>query len=179
MAKQTVGIEIDIQDARRKAIERAAEMIVEKIDGEDYSKLDGVIQKAIDAALDKYLNEIVLPHVEKQITEVTLQETNRWGEKTGGKKVPFKEYLVERAEKWLAEEVNYDGKSKASDSFGWKPYQTRVAHMVHNHLHFHIERAMNEALKTANSAIVGGIEHTVKMKLAEVSAAMSIQLKTK
>ena len=68
---------------------------------------------------------------------------------------------------------------KGDNSYNWSAKQTRIVHLVHQHLQYSIENAMKEALKIANSAIVGGIEGAVKLKLAEVAAALKIDVKTR
>mgnify|MGYP001609874141 FL=1 len=81
-----------------------------------------------------------------------------------------------RAEAYLKEELDHNGKTKAED-YNWKKSGTRIAYLVHEHLQYSIQTAMKEALTTANSAIVGGIEQAVKIKLAEVAASMKVELK--
>ena len=134
------------------------------------------VMERIDTAVDDIATRHVLPNAAAQLEGVCLQETNKWGEKKG---VPmtFVEYLVARAEAYLREEVNYEGKLKGQDSYAWTKSGTRIAYMVDKHLQYSIQTAMETALKNANSAIVGGIEETVKIKLAEVAASLKVQTK--
>jgi hypothetical protein len=173
-----IDLGLSSSELRQQVIERAAEKLRETIDSGDYGHLDRVIKEATDKAVTKYIEKTVVPLIQKQIETITFQATNEWGEKRGTK-LSFREYLVQRAEAWLREQVNYEGKSKAQDSFGWHPYQTRVAHMIHQHLHYHIENAIKDMLKKANESIVGGIEETVKMKLAEIQTALSVKTEIK
>jgi hypothetical protein len=50
--------------------------------------------------------------------------------------------------------------------------------MIDKHLHFSIESAMKSAVSNANSAIVGGLEETVKIKLAEIAKSLKVTVKT-
>lgn len=165
-------------ELREQVIERAAEKLRDTIDRGDYGHLNRVVQDATDKAVKRFIDETVVPLIQKEIATITFQATNQWGEARGAK-VTFREYLIQRAEQWLREEVNYEGKPKGTDSYSWKPYQTRVAHMIHEHLHYHIKRAIEGMLQTANSQIVGGIEQTVKIKLAEIQTALSVTSKVK
>jgi hypothetical protein len=178
MANKTAAPAIDLgispAELREQVIERAAEKLRATIDQGDYGHLNRIVEEATQKAVTRYIEKVIVPMLEKDIESITFQATNKWGEKKGSK-VTFREYLVERADAWLREEVNHDGKAKGHDSFGWHPYQTRVAHMVHQHLHYSIENAIKDMLKTVNASIVGGIEQTVKMKLAEIQTALKVQ----
>ncbi len=175
----TIDLGLTPEGLREQVIERAAEKLRESIDTGDYGHLDRVVKEATDKAVSRYIEKTVIPMIEKQIEEITFQATNEWGEKRDVKKLTFREYLVQRANQWLREEVNYEGKPRGTDSFGWKGYQTRVAHMIHQHLHYTIETAMKDMVKNANAVIVGGIEQTVKLKLAEIQTALTVSAKMK
>jgi hypothetical protein len=141
--------------------------------------LDKAIHAHIDGAVAKMAEEHVLPRVTEMVENITLQATNQWGEKKG-EPMSFVEYMVQRADAYLREEVDYEGQSKEEkrDSYGWKKYGTRAAALVHKHLHYRVEEAMKAALANANHAIVGGLEETVKIKLQEVAAALKVEVKT-
>jgi hypothetical protein len=99
---------------------------------------------------------------------LTLQETNRWGEKVG-KPVTFIEYLVHRAHAYITEEVDHYGKSKAeSNDHYWRGSQTRITHLIHQHLQYNIQTAMERVLKDANSQIATGIAEAVKIQLQQL-----------
>lgn len=176
----TLDIGLTQEELREQVVSRAADRLVEAFvdDGEVRSSLTSMIRDALDEAVERIAAETVAPLVGGMIETVTLQQTNEWGEPRG-KSVSFREYLVQRADAYLREPVDYEGKTQAEGrGYGsWKKAQERVAHMIDRHLHYHIERAMKEALTTANSAIVEGIEATVKAKLAEVSKALTVELK--
>ncbi|WP_414553237.1 hypothetical protein [Stenotrophomonas forensis] len=132
------------------------------------------VREQIETTINTIAEREVLPNVATYIENLTLQETNRWGEKTG-EKVTFIEYLTRRAEAYMQEKVNFDGKTKdEADSYSWSGTQTRITHLVHQHLHYSIDSAMKDALKIANSAIATGIQETVKTKLAEISTTLKV-----
>ena len=91
----------------------------------------------------------------------------------------FLEYLIQRAETYIQEPLNYAGKTKEQEGYGWSKSQTRISYLINQHLHYSIETAMKQALQTANSAIVGGIEQTVRIKLQEVADKMKVVMQTK
>jgi hypothetical protein len=156
---------------------------VEFCDSKFVKKLNSTIQTRIDRAIEAIAGKHILPNVSTYIENIALQATNRWGEKTG-KKMTFLEYLTERSEKYLSEEVNNDGKGKyeGDDYFerNWHGSgQTRVVALVHNHFRYTIQIALEKGLKSINDQIAGGISDTVKAILGEILAKVQISVKTK
>lgn len=141
-------------------------------------KLDTIIKQHIDTTINALAQKHVLPNVSSYIENLTLQTTNQWGEKRG-QPVTFIEYLTQRAEAYMQEKVNYEGKSKdEAGAYSWSGTQTRITHMVHTHLHYSIETAMKQALLIATSGIAAGLQETVKTKLTEVSQKLRMEVKT-
>lgn len=174
----------------QKLIEHLAEQLLTEItyDHDDESeyrvksnlakKLDALVKQHIDATINVLAEKYVLPNVSSYIENLTLQTTNQWGEKKG-EPVTFIEYLTQRAEAYMQEKVSYDGKTKIeSGGYSWSGTQTRITYMVHKHLHHSIEAAMKDALNIATSSIATGLQETVKVKLAEVSQKLKIDVKS-
>jgi hypothetical protein len=174
--------------------ERVIDRIVDQVMDSEYEDEDGrsirssssfgralhlKVQKQIDDTVATMAEKYILPNVSAYIESLTLQETNKWGEKSG-MQVTFIEYLVKRAEAYMTEQVDGDGKSKAESTASyWSAKQTRVSSLINKHLHYSIETAMKQALSDAHSKIVKGLEDTVKMKLAEISQGLKVTVMTK
>ena len=142
-------------------------------------KLDEAIQERIDVAVTQLADTHVLPLVAGKIETLTLQKTNEWGEKRG-QPISFIEYLTQRADAYMTEQVSYEGKAKGDgDSYNWKGRTTRIAFMIDKHLHYSIENAMKEALANANSAISKGLEGAVKLALEQVKTNLSVKTETR
>ena len=166
------------EDLQQRIVDRAAEMILDgKYDGDDEgsftdgvrSKLQDLIKERIDATVKRIADEHVLPHVDNLFQTVSLQETNEWGEKKNVKALTFIEYITMRAGEYLKEEVNRDGKSRQEHGSGYfEKYTTRVTFLIHRYLQHTVESTMREALKSANAAIVGGIQKAVEIELANL-----------
>ena len=70
------------------------------------------------------------------------------------------------------------GESKSeAGGYSWSARQTRITHLVHEHLQHEISVAMKDAIKAANSKIAEGIQETVKIKLAEITKSLKVQTK--
>jgi hypothetical protein len=167
-----------------KVISRAANRLAKSLMNSErlMEPLRSVLTKTIDAEAHRIADEEIRPWAAGQIENVVMQRTNEWGEKHGAS-MSFRQYLVERAGTYLSEKVDYDGRSAAEyeasrgDSYNFHAVSTRATWMVDKHLHRRIEEAMKDALANANSQIAIGIQEAVKMKLAEISAALKVEVK--
>ncbi len=112
------------------------------------------------------------------VENLTIQQTNQWGEKRG-ESMTFIEYLTQRADHWLREEVSYDGKAKSQSDYNWRKNGTRVEHMVNSHLQYAVSTAMKNAVDAANKTIIGGLEQAVKIKLGEIAVQLKTEVKSK
>lgn len=144
------------------------------------TEVNKAIKERINAEVAKLGDTEIGPRIAGLIDGVVLQETNAWGEKAG-KPVTFREYLVQRAEAYMTEQVNYEGKSKAEsrDTYSFSAKTTRVAYMVDKHLHYQIHSAIEAALKNANSTIAKGLHEATRIALNEVLAGLKVEVKTK
>lgn len=140
-------------------------------------KLNKLVKDRLDKIVTELADRHVLPKVNDIVENMVLTETNRWGEKTG-KSVTFKEYLVQRAEAYMQEDVDYQGKPRGTDSFSWTKRSTRVAYMIHQHLHYEIEAAMKKALADVNSAVANGLHEATKTAINQVTSKLKVDVKT-
>ncbi len=181
---------LSTEELTEKLVDRMAEQLLTELvwdeDGNEYRKGSGLKQrlmntmtKHIDASVNKLADEHVLPKVTEIIEGLVLHQTNAWGEKRG-EPITFIEYLIQRAESYMREEVNYEGKTRSENSYGsWSKSGTRVAYMVDKHLHYSIERAMTQALADANKSIAGGINDAVKIGLQNALAGLKVGVTVK
>lgn len=150
-----------------------------KIESQFVRELQKRITQQINDSINALAEKHVLPNVASYVENLTLQQTNSWGEKQGSP-VTFIEYLTKRAEAYMQEKVNYEGKSKEENgAYSWSGTQTRITHLVEKHLHYSIESAMKDALKVATSEVAKGIHETARLKLNEIAAGMKVSVTTK
>ena len=141
--------------------------------------LNAQIKAHIDATVERLAEQHVLPNVAQYIENLTITKTNQWGEKTGGT-FTFIEYLVRRAEEYLTEKVNYEGKGKdEAGGYSWTGKQTRVTYLINKHLQHSIEAAMKDAVAKANSVLVVGLQETAKAKLSEIAQSLQVSVAVK
>lgn len=139
-------------------------------------ELDKRVKGHIDSTIAGLFDGHVKGRIEELVHGLTLQKTNDWGE-AKGEPVTFVQYLIQRAESYMTEQVNYDGKSRGRDSYGWNAHGTRISTLVEKYLNFHIENAMKTIVAKGNKTLVSGIEETVKIKLNEIAEKLTVESK--
>lgn len=136
-----------------------------------------LIGEQIKTAVNALAEKTVLPIVSGKVEDIVMQETNKWGEKTG-QPCTFREYLVQRAEAWITEPTDFQGKGRGErGSYSWEAKTTRIAYMIHEHLQYEIQSAIQKALADLNSNVAKGIHEAVKIKLDEALAGLKVETK--
>lgn len=156
-----------------RLVDVLAEKIINGVDTTFQSDVDERVRERIDAAIEEIAARNVIPNVSTYIENFCFQETSKWGEKKGTS-FTFTEYLISRAEAYMREPVDGNGKAKNEDPYSWTQRGTRIEYLISSHLRFHIETAMKEALKNANASIAGGIEEAIKKRLSEILGRLKV-----
>lgn len=129
------------------------------------------VTTAINETVDRIGNEVILPKVTEMIENHIVQHTNEWGEAKGEPKT-FVEHLIARADYYMQEPVNHNGKTKKEDNYNWRKNTTRICYLVDSHLQYSISVAMAAALKDANSSIAEGLKKAVSIQIDQVRARL-------
>lgn len=165
---------------REELQERVVEQICDRVLNEGWFEIDPQsvlkekIKMQIDTAVEQLAEKHLLPNVQKIIEELTIQQTNEWGE-AKGQPFSFIEYLLDRAKFYMQEMVDKNGRHKGhpDTTCYWRGEQTRITFLINSHLQYHIEDAMKGALKVANGEIAKGLHETVRIKLNEIVNSMN------
>jgi len=179
------------EELQDRVIQRVADQVMEGVSLHDdlddegnirspssfAARIEAIVQERIDATIADIAEKHLLPNVSEYIEKFTIQRTNEWGEAKGEPKT-FTEYLVERAENYIVEPVDYNGKTKGeSGGFSFHANQTRIVHLIDKHLQYHISVAVGNALKDLNSRLSQGIADTVKAQLAKALQKLKVEAK--
>jgi hypothetical protein len=168
------------EDLQKQIIDKAvSELLGGEVDFDALFReaIDTRAREIVEQATNSIAKEVIEPKVVGLIEGLTFQETNSWGEPKKPAKT-WREMLIERAENWLSEKVNYNGKAKGEEwGWSWSPNTTRIAYMVDKHLQYEIKSAMEKALAEVNSQIAGGIAGAVKTSLAQVLTKLKVEVK--
>ena len=180
MNKEAIeALGLDIEEIKEGVIEKIANEMLHGMDQEWFSQhLSDAVEQRLKESIDNLAAKNVIPHMQEYIDKFCLQLTNKWGEKKGDP-VSFAEYLVERAEHFILEPVDYEGKAKRELSYGqssWRQDSTRAAYLIDKHLHYNLERALKEALLKIDKTIAQGLLDAFKCKLEEFKDRLTVKL---
>jgi hypothetical protein len=142
------------------------------------ARVERAVKARVEAVLEKALADHILPKVAAMVDGIMLQETNKWGEKRR-EKLSVTEYLVERADAYIREEVDYSGKPKGTDSYSWTPRSTRIVHLIHEHLDWHIKKAMEKAFGDVTSSVRKGLEEAAKIAIDSIKVTVATKVEAK
>ncbi len=176
-----------------RIIDRAVEVLLsgrgfDPEDGEETryetkfkKEIDARIQRAVDAKISSLAEIHLIPRVSELIEKADLHKTNRFGEPLSGP-LTFKEYLAERAEKFMIEDVNYLGKSKAEleakgeSTYDWRSAGPRLTVLMKLHIKDSLEKVSKEALVDVNKAIATSIQNAAKTAITQAANALKISI---
>lgn len=180
---ESLGLTVEqMQDRLIEAmIDRFLTSTVSDEDGEPVivaSHFRTAIQNSITQRVDETVERLIAPALEGSITsyidQFKIAQTNAFGE---ARREPesITEYIVRRAQEYLTEGVDWQGKSKKEkgrDSYNHRDETTRVAFLIDKRLNEEIEKAMKEALANANTAITNGLKSAVAFELDKLNAKL-------
>jgi hypothetical protein len=142
-------------------------------------KLKEIVEKRIQDAIERTAAVHVLPRVDDIIETFTIQETNTWGEKVPGKTpLTFTEFLVKKAEEYMQEQVDWNGKPKSQSDYNWRASQSRLTHVIHKHMHDHIEKAMKQVIGDGTTQIAKALHETCRVKINEIASKLQVNVST-
>lgn len=133
---------------------------------------------AIDEAVERIAQTHIMPRINQQIEDVILQRTNDWGRPVE-KGMSFTEYLVHRAETFMTEKVDTNGKTQSEDPYSWRSAGPRLAVMIDKYINSTLTLAIGKALADANTKIGAALKEAVSTALAEVVGKVKVEVKTR
>jgi hypothetical protein len=174
----------DLGITKDELVAKVVERLCERYEGDDEdgwesrvtTGIEATIKSKIDDAVAALAEKHVIPGLIERVEGICFAETNRWGE-SSGKTLTFREYLIERTNAWITEKVAHDG-SKPDPPY--KPgTQTRLTHIIHEHLHYQISNAVKAALQAFNSQLATSLRDTIALKLQEFQTDLKVTLAVK
>lgn len=137
-------------------------------DGEYYkSELAKQVQKQVDAHAAAYFKKVIGPITKEMVEKVDFPETNRYGEPKGAR-LTLREHLAKRAETYLSEPVDSNGKAAWERGSSYDMKHTRLVHLVRDHFRYTMQGLVEKLMTEANRQLAGGIEGSVKLTLESI-----------
>ncbi len=137
------------------------------------------IQRAVDTKIAALAAEHLLPRVGELIESADMRKTNTWGEPTSPP-MTFKQYLGHRAEAYMTEEVDCNGKSKeeASGGYGWTKSGPRLTVLMKLYIKESMEKAARAAVNDVNKALAKSLETAARDAIHATAANLKIAIST-
>lgn len=143
-------------------------------------EIEARIQKAVDEKISALAAKHLVPRVSEMIENANLQKTNNYGEKRG-EPLSFIEYLVERAESYMTERVDYAGQSKeeSGSSYNWRDYGPRLTVLMKTHIRTELENITKKAMGDVNSTFAKAVEQCAKDAISAAAETFKISVSVK
>lgn len=136
------------------------------------------IQKTVDEKIAALASVHLVPKVGELIESVDMRQTNRYGEPQTPP-MTFKEYMAHRAETYMSEDVNADGKAKwevGSDSYNWRSDGPRLTVLMKLYIKSSMESAAKSAVTDVNKVIAKNIEKAAKDAIASAATSLKVSV---
>lgn len=136
-------------------------------------------KKVLDAVNEKIVTlaeRLVVPRVGELIEGADFQVTSRYGEPKGPK-LTFKEYLAERAQNYMSEPADINGKAKhESDGYNWRECGPRLTVLMRIYIADSMQKAAQSAITDVNKVIAKGVEKAAKDAIEQAATSLKVSV---
>lgn len=134
------------------------------------------IQKAVDEKIAALAAVHLVPRVGELIESADMRKTNEWGE-SKSPPMTFKEYIAHRAENYMTEDVDINGKSRveSNDSY-WRKCGPRLTVLMQMYIRDHLQKCAAAAVTDINKVIAKNIEQAAREAIASAAAGLKVSV---
>lgn len=135
------------------------------------------IQQAVDQKIAALAEQHLIPRVGEMIEQADMRRTNNYGEPTSPP-MTFKEYIASRAEAYMSEDVNFNGKSKSEegDSYNWRKCGPRLMVLMQIYIRDTLEKHAKEAVNDVNKVIAKNIHEAAKQAITAAAENLTVKI---
>lgn len=135
------------------------------------------VKDAVDAKITAIAEEHLIPRIGEMIETADMRQTNRYGEPTSPS-LTFKEYIASRAEAYMSEDVDYNGKSKSEsgDSYNWRTNGPRLTVLMRSYIRDTLEKSAKAAVADVNKVIAKNIEKAAVDAIQATASSIKVQV---
>lgn len=140
-------------------------------------EIESRIQKAVDEKIAALAAVHLIPRVGEMIEKADMRKTNTFGEPKGPS-MSFKEYIASRAEEYMSENVDYNGKSKAEDggNYNWRSEGPRLTVLMRCYIRDTLEKHAKKAVTDVNKVIAKNIETAAREAITAAAASLKVSV---
>lgn len=138
-------------------------------------EIEARIQKAVDEKIAALAAVHLIPRVGEMIESANMRRTNHYGEPKG-EAMTFKEYIAHRAELYMSESVDINGRSKeeSGDAYNWRAAGPRLTVLMRGYIHDTLEKHAKAAVTDVNKAIAKNIEAAARDAITAAAAGLKV-----
>lgn len=134
------------------------------------------IQKAVDDKIAALAEVHLIPRVGELIQNANLRKTNTYGEPKG-EPLTFIEYIASRADAYMNENVDFNGKSKEEgDSYNWRSVGPRLTVLMRSYIRDTLESHAKNAISDVNKVLAKGMEKAATDAIHAAAAAVKVSV---
>jgi hypothetical protein len=135
------------------------------------------LQEAVDAKISALAAVHVVPRVGELIERTNMRKTNQYGEPKGDS-MTFIEYIASRAEAYMSEDVDCNGKSKAeaNDSYNWRASGPRLTVLMRMYIRDTLEAHAKKAVSDVNTVIAKNIAKAAQDAITSAASALKVSV---
>lgn len=161
-------MEIDQKKLEELVVKEAADQVVASLLGDDVAyRIESRVSELVDAVVISQCDAVLKPLIESEVKDFTMRTTNEFGEGNGS--VTFTEYITGLAKSYLDERVNFRGEKVKRDSYDGRHSQSRLTHLLQEHLHNRIKKEMTDAVTLVVEQIAPALATTCELKVKEAT----------
>lgn len=140
------------------------------------------VQESVDTKIAALAQAHVLPRVGELIEAADMRKTNSYGE-AKGPSMTFKEYIANRAEVYMTEDVDYHGNSKADleakneSTYNWRNCGPRLTVLMRSYIRDSLEKQATAAVADVNKVIADNIKKAAVDAISAAAANLKVQVK--
>lgn len=140
-------------------------------------EIEARVKDAVDQKIAALASVHLVPRVGEMIEAADMRKTNGYGEPYSPP-MTFKEYIAHRAEAYMSENVDINGKSKeeSGDSYSWRSCGPRLTVLMRNYIRDTMETAAKAAVTDVNKVIAKNIEKAARDAIAAAAGAIKVNV---
>ncbi len=139
------------------------------------NEIEKRVQSSVDAKIAALAEIHVLPRVGEMIEAANMVKTNQYGE-AKSPPMTFKEYIAHRAEAYMSEDVDYNGKSKAEGDYNWRSCGPRLTVLMRQYIKDTLETHAKAAVTDVNKVIADNIAKAAKEAITSAAANLKVNI---
>lgn len=138
-------------------------------------EIEARIQKAVDDKIAALAAVHLVPRVGELIESANMQKTNGYGEPKSDP-MTFKEYIAHRAERYMSEPVDINGRNKEEGGYDWRSCGPRLTVLMRIYIQDTLEKAAKAAVNDVNTVIAKNIASAAQTAIAQAAASLKVSV---